>query len=225
MQTFFTLSSKQSKDLDIPLYLNARHLYNDAALLANKNSSYNRATSLLVLSLEEMIKAVLIKMHSESLQVYNLEGAKNFFGQHKIRHQVAQLMEVGYAFYEVIEEWEKKGRKGPLQKAGKLLKVFLIAYGSNERVKRLAKFNDYKNNGLYVNYRDQLLVPKDVIGESEFFEVKEAWHRCRHFYKVLCIIYHPKLGNHLSRNRIKEIQEDLKLFINEVMSEYSFSAK
>jgi len=75
------------------------------------------------------------------------------------------------------------------------------------------------------SYRDQLLDPQKMNGESEYFEVKEAWQRCRNFYKVLCIIYHPKLENHISENRIKEIHEDLKLFINEAMSEYSFSIK
>lgn len=174
MQTFFTLSPQQSKDLDIPLYFNARHLYNDAALLANKNSSYNRATSLLVLSLEELIKACLVKMHSESLQVYKLKDAKYFFSNHKIRHQIAQLVEVGNSFYEVLEKWQKKGRKGPLQTMSKMLQIFLIAHGANERLKKLEKFNDYKNNGLYVGYRDQLLDPQKKIGESEYCEVKEA---------------------------------------------------
>lgn len=225
MTTFFNLSPEQSKNLDIPLYRNARHLYIDAAILANKNNSYNRATSLSVLSLEEMIKAILIKMHSESLQVYKLKDAKDFFYKHKIRHQIAQLMEVGYAFYEAIEEWQKEGRRGPLQKASKLLRVFLITYGVNERVKRLGKFNDYKNNGLYVGFRDRLLEPQKEIGESEYLEVKESWKRCKQFYKLLCIIYHPKLEHHLSRNRINEIQGDLKLFINEAMIEYSFSLK
>ncbi|SFG22628.1 abortive infection protein, AbiV family [Salegentibacter agarivorans] len=225
MQTFFTLSSKQAKDFDKPLYVNARDLLRDASLLVDKNNSYNRATSLLVLSLEELVKAILVKMHSESLQVYDLKDAKFFFSQHKIRHQVAQLLEMGYAFYEAVEKWQKKGRKGPLQSAGKLLQVLLIAISTNERIKKLKKFNDYKNNGFYVGYRDRLLDPKQEIGESEFYEVKEAWQRCRHFYKLLCIIYHPKLENHLSRNRINEIHGDLELFINEAMSEYSFSLK
>jgi AbiV family abortive infection protein len=222
MQTFFTLNSQQSKGVDMHLYANSRQLYRDAIFLADNRGSYCRATSLLVLSLEELIKASLIKMHSESLHIYKLKDAKYFFSQHRIRHQVAQLMEVGYAFYEAIEKWQKKGRKGPLQTMMKLLSVFLIAHGANERVKRLEKFNDYKNNGLYVGFRNELLEPQNEIGESEFFEVKEAWERCRHFYKVLCIIYHPKLENHLSKNRIKEIHDDLKLFINEAMSEYSF---
>lgn len=222
MQTFFTLSSDQSKGLDNSIYINAGQLYREANLLANYNASYSRATSLLVLSLEELVKASLVKMHSQSLHVYKLKDAKYFFSQHRIRHQIAQLMEVGFAFYEAIEKWQKKGRKGPLQTMMKLLSVYLIAQGANERVKRLEKFNDYKNNGLYVGFRDQLLEPQKEIGESEFMEVKESWERCRHFYKVLCIIYHPKLENHLSKNRIKEIQEDLKLFINEAMREYSF---
>ena len=225
MQTFLNLSPKQSKDLDKPIFANARQLYKDSKVLVSINASYCRATSLMVLSLEEMIKAVLVKMHSESLQVYKLKDAKQFFYKHKIRHQIAQLMEVGYAFYEAIEEWQKKGKKGPLQKAGKLLQVLLIALGANERVKRLEKFNDYKNNGLYVGYEDRLLEPQKEIGESEFIEVKESWERCKHFYKLLCIIYHPNLENHPSRNRINELHGDLKLFVNEAMGEYSFSVK
>ena len=225
MQTFLNLSPKQSKDLDKLIFANARQLYKDSNVLVNINASYCRATSLMVLSLEEMIKAVLVKMHSESLQVYKLKDAEQFFYKHKIRHQIAQLMEVGYAFYEAIEKWQREGKNGPLQKAGKLLHVLLIAFDTNERVKRLEKFNDYKNNGLYVGYEDRLFEPHKEIGKSEFIEVKESWERCKHFYKVLCIIYHPKLENHLSRNRINEIHADLKLFINEAMSEYFFSLK
>lgn len=224
MQRFLNLSYSDSKDLDKTIYANAWQLRRDSALLAN-TKSYAHATSLLVLSLEELVKAILVKMHSESLEVYKLKDAKKFFNQHKIRHQVAQLMEAGYAFYQAMEEWQKKGRKGPLQKAGRLLKVLLIAFNANERVKRLEKFDHYKNNGFYVDYMDRLLEPKQEIGVSEYNEVEETWQRCKHFYKLLCIIYHPELKNHLSGNRIEEMHDDLKLFINEAMSDYSFSLK
>ena len=70
MQTFLTLNSKQSVNLDKPLYSNAWKIYRDAKLLADHNRSYCRATSLLVLSLEELFMAILVKLHSESLNVY-----------------------------------------------------------------------------------------------------------------------------------------------------------
>ena len=224
MQTFFNLSAEQSKGLDKALYRNAQDLYKDANLIAEINKSHSRATSLLILSLEETIKATLVKLHSESLKVYKLNDAKKFFKDHRIRHQIAQLMEVGYAFYEVTEKWQKKRLDIKWISTGvKLLEAFLIFSKSRDRVKRLEKFNDYKNNGLYVGYGDALLDPKIIVTKKHYLEVKEILDRCNSFYKFIRILYHPQLKNHLSQKEVNIIKSDLALFINDAMADFSFS--
>ncbi|EHQ04020.1 AbiV family abortive infection protein [Gillisia limnaea] len=222
MKTFFTLTPKQSEGLDSEVYDNARDLWQDAHLIVAKNKSFSTATSLMVLSLEETIKAILIKLHSEGLKVYEIEDAKKFFNDHKIRHQIAQLIEIGHAFYESFEKWQSSESKNWFAKGFKILKIGAVILKANDNVKNLEKFNDYKNNGLYVGYRDILITPEKTVGTKEYYEVKELLERTVRFYKFLRILYHPKLKNHQSKKKVSEIRANLKLFIDEAMVSFSF---
>ena len=60
MNTFINLSAIQSKGFDEAIFKNAKQLKKDAILIAANNKSYSSATSLLVLSSEEVIKAILV---------------------------------------------------------------------------------------------------------------------------------------------------------------------
>lgn len=222
MQTFYSLSAKKSKGLDHLIYLNSRNLDKDAQLISSKNKSFSKATSLTVLSLEEIIKAILIKLHSEGLKVYEIEDSKKFFYDHKIRHQIAQLIEVGSAFYESIEKWQNGKSKNWFAKGFKILQIGTVILKANQNVKNLEKFNEYKNNGLYVGYRDILITPEQTVGTKEYDEVKEMLDRTIRFYKLLRVLYHPKLENHLSKKKVSEIKDNLKFFIDEAMSDFSF---
>jgi AbiV family abortive infection protein len=60
MITFNTLSVAKAKGLDNAIFKNARQLKKDAILIATTNKSYGAASSLLILSTEEIIKGILI---------------------------------------------------------------------------------------------------------------------------------------------------------------------
>ena len=105
MIKFLNLSPLQSKGLDKPIYKNALNLKKDAILLAEQRKSYSAATSLLVLSTEESVKSILVLLHSEKYNIYKIKGAKNFFSDHIIRHQMAMFLELGLRF---LETWYKK---------------------------------------------------------------------------------------------------------------------
>lgn len=79
MKKFIDLNPNESKGLDIYLFNNAKKLKENAILIANKNKSYSSATSLLILSSEEIIKAILVLLHSKGYNVYQLKDAKKFF--------------------------------------------------------------------------------------------------------------------------------------------------
>ncbi|KAA5826252.1 AbiV family abortive infection protein [Algibacter amylolyticus] len=234
MRKFINLSAIESRGLDIVIYNNARQLRKDAILLAETNKSYSSATSLLILSSEEVIKATLVFLHSQGYKVYLIKGAKRFFSDHKIRHEVAQLVEVGSSLMETITIWEEQ-REKPLFKTkvkwldwglnglNDLVKSVQPLVDSGKRIEKLQEFNDLKNQGLYVNYKDKLLTPQFQIDADEYTTVKNIVERTFKFYKSLRLLYHPSIEKHLSKKKIMKVREDLELLINDAFKDFEFN--
>lgn len=231
MSTFINLSPKQSKDIDNAIYINARQLKKDALLIAEKNKSYSSATSLLILSSEEVIKAILVLLHSEGYKVYQISDAKKFFYNHEIRHQLAKLIEMTAGFIESIQKYEKREPIKLFKTNNNVFGGFLnfvleVATASDpfvdstQRIKDLENFNDNKNNGLYVGYKDKLIVPKEEITKTDYRKTKEIVERIFRVYKILRILYHPCIHNRKNQEEIEEIK--MKIFIDEGMEGFSF---
>ncbi|MCK0190452.1 AbiV family abortive infection protein [Arenibacter sp. F20364] len=233
MKKFIDITSSESIDLHKPIFENARKLHNDAILLATYKSSYSTATSLLILSLEELVKAVLVLLHSQGYRIYELEDSKKFFFDHKIRHQLIQIIEAGLGFFEVSNVWKNR-RKNTLvnKKSSKtgliikgLLDIIVSAHpilNSQKRIEKLREFNTMKNNGFYVDYRDKLLTPIETVDKNDFNEVKLIEDRIIKFYKLLKLLFHPNIVNHLSKNEIDKLKEDLRFFTDDIMRDFSF---
>lgn len=236
MQTFLNLPPRKSIGIDTSIYKNALQLKKDAFHLAEYRKSYNSATSLLILSSEEVIKATLVLLHSKGCEVYKIEGAKRFFTNHKIRHQIAQLIEMGAGFIDSLKKWEEVQEKEKfINTKYKLLNTIVNGFmdfaeaiqpfsTSIERIEFIEKFDDMKNQGLYVDYKDGLINPKDSIDKELYIKTKELSNRISRFYKGIKIIYHPSLKNHLSEKEIKKYQSDLKSFVNDVLIDFSFDS-
>tara|TARA_R110001583_G_scaffold91457_2_gene233496 strand:+ start:4030 stop:4749 length:720 start_codon:yes stop_codon:yes gene_type:complete len=236
MQRFINLSPKQSENLDKVIYKNALQLKKDAFTLAESRKSYSSATSLLILSSEEVIKATLVLLHNKNCEVYKIKDAKKFFTNHKIRHQIAQLIEMGSAFIEALDIFEKrKDKKKFLNSKYKMLNTIVNGFmdfndtikpfiTSSERIKKLEEFDNLKNQGLYVDYQDKLGIPQESFNQELFNQTKELTNRIFKFYKGINLIYHPSLKNHLPERKIKKHQNDLKLFINDALKGFSFKS-
>lgn len=233
MKKFIDLSPQESKGLHKPIFENARKLHNNAILLAGYKSSYSTATSLLILSLEELVKAVLVLLHSQGYRIYELEDSKKFFFDHKIRHQLIQIIEAGLGFFQVSNVWKNR-RKNTLvnKKSSKtgliiksLLDIIVSAHpilNSHTRIEKLKEFNTMKNNGFYVDYRDKLFTPIETVDKNDFNEVKLIEERIIKFYKSLKLLFHPSIANHFSKDEIDKLKEDLRLFIDDIMKNFSF---
>ena len=227
-QTFITLSPAQSKGLDKQLFHNSQSLQKDANLIAEVNKSYSKATSLTILSLEECIKAILVKLHSEGLKVYKIEGVQKFVKDHKLRHQVAQLIETGAGLIEVSEKWKEVKNKPQKFKVGWLNTVSnsMVAgmrfYDSAKRIEKLEAFNEIKNKGFYVGYSDELLDPEVIITKENYIETKKITERITRFYRLLNIIYSPVLKETPKDTKNEELKKQLKLFVNEALVGFSF---
>ncbi len=236
MNTFINLSVQQSKDIDYSIYKNARQLRKDALLIAEINKSFPSATSLLILSSEEVIKSILVLLHSQGYKTYLIKDSKKFFSDHRVRHQLAQLMELSIG---ILESFEKKASNEPVTLLktksefwnGLVNGILEIALASKPfldsalRVKKLMEFNDKKNQGLYVDYRDKLLIPEIEISESDFIETRLIVNRIFNVYKGLKIIFHPKVQNHFKNDDIEFLKNQLRVFIDEALKNYSFGNK
>lgn len=236
MNTFINLSFQQSKGIDYSIYKNARQLRKDALLIAETNKSFSSATSLLILSSEEVIKSVLVLLHSQGYKTYLIRDSKKFFSDHRVRHQLAQLMELSIG---ILESFEKKTSNKPvtlLKTKSEFLNVIVnglieIALASKpfldstERAEKLMKFNDRKNQGLYVDFRDKLLIPHVEISENDFIETKLIVNRIFNVYKGLKIIFHPKVQNHFKNDDIEFLKNQLRVFIDEATKDFSFENK
>lgn len=233
MRKFINLSAKESLELDSPVYKNGIQLINDAKLIAEHNNSYACATSLSILGLEEVVKATLIFLHSKGVKVYLLKGSKKFFSDHKTRHEITQLIEVGSGFFEAHKKWEhyKENKKfktkskwfntifNEIYKGWKTLEPILETY---ERINHIEDFDKLKNQGFYVDYRDKILIPFEEINETKYNLVLNNIERIVKFYKVVKIFYHPSIKKHITEDQLIEVNRLIKSFIEDAMTKYEF---
>lgn len=233
MSRFLNISPKNSKVLHEPIYKNALKLRKDALLIAEVNKSFPSATSLLILSSEEVIKSILVLLHSQGYKTYLIKDSKKFFSDHRVRHQLAQLMELSTGILESIEKKESNEPVTLLKTKSEfwnglvngILEIALASkpfLDSAQRVKKLMEFNDKKNQGLYVDFRDKLLIPQIEISESDFIETRLIVNRIFNVYKGLKIIFHPKVQNHFKNDDIELLKKQLRVFVDEALKDYSF---
>lgn len=233
MKKFINLSSRDSIGLDRPIFKNGLQLIKDAKLLAIQNQSFSSATSLSILGLEEIVKATLVLLHANNVKVYKLKGAKRFFTDHKIRHEIVQLIETGLGFYEAYEKWEyykvnqrfKTKSKwfnlifNGIHKGWKALTPILDTY---ERVNQIEDFDNLKNKGFYVDYKGEISIPFKEVNKNTYNSVITSVERVIKFYKVVRIFHHPSIKKHISEEELFEFNRLIKSFVEDSMSKYEF---
>lgn len=232
MRKFLNLSPLQSKGLDKPIYKNALSLKRDAVFIAEKRKSYSAATSLLVLSTEESVKSILVLLHSENCNVYKIKDAKKFFSDHIIRHQIAMFIEMGLG---IFESWFKYDNRKPT----KLLKTNIkwvdnlvngfIDIGNvldpilntKPNIEYLQEFNTIKNKGFYVDYKDSLIDPNKEVTITDYEIALKIANKIYKFNKLLRILFHEKIENHMEKGTIKKLKDNINYFIDYGMKMYS----
>ncbi|WAC01685.1 AbiV family abortive infection protein [Lacinutrix neustonica] len=233
MKSFLNLNPEESITLHKAVYRNALNLKKDANTIKEINKSYCSATSLLILSSEEVIKAILVLLHSEGYKVYLLKDAKKFFLDHKIRHEISKLIETGSGLLESTIKWDEvKDEKLFSTRlnwfneiANGILNISKLAQpilDSISHIEHLQIFDNLKNGGFYVDYYNELLEPSKIVSEHEYYKVEVTIKRIFAFYKVLRIIHHPSLKKHMSEREIEGLKNNLKVFIKDTLKGYDF---
>ncbi len=93
---------------------------------------------------------------------------------------------------------------------------------SINRIEGIKKFNELKNAGFYVDYRNEILIPQRTVNKEDYISILDTSNRLTMFYKQLRILFHPSIIKHLSNDKIMEIKNGLHIFINEALKDFSF---
>ncbi|CAL2104215.1 AbiV family abortive infection protein [Tenacibaculum sp. 190130A14a] len=230
---FPNLTPEESKGIDKLIYKNALQLKKDAISIAENRKSYSSATSILILSSEEVIKSILVLLHSEGYNVYKLKETHKFFFDHKIRHQITQLIEMGSGIVKSLinykEQEPTKLLKTKINWLDNLVNGFFDVVkaaspliDANNRIEKLQKFNDLKNQGLYVDYKNTLLVPQSEITVNTYKETLKITENIFSFNKGLRILFHQEFKNHMDISQINRVKNLLKDLIDEALKDFSF---
>ena len=235
MRKFLNLSPKDSKGLDKPIYKNATSLKRDAIFIAEKRKSYSAATSLLVLSTEECVKSILVLLHSENYNIYRIKDAKKFFYDHEIRHQIGMFVIMGLEFQIVfnngfnldpakVQNLRSKSFSDLLNITEDILMKLEPLYdATNPDIEYLQEFNVIKNNGFYVDYSDELIVPKEKITFQDYSKTLKINNKIFKFSKQLRILFHEKIENHMEKKKIEEAKNYIKEIIDDGMKIVKFN--
>jgi len=236
MSQFLQISPQKSRGLDRIIFRNAHKLYRDAAILTRGGGSYSSANSLLILSSEEAIKAILVILHSEGYRTYGMENAKKFFTDHKMRHQLAKFIELTSGIFESFAQYAKqepvtlirtpsKGWNDFLNGVLSILNAAGPVLQSTQRIKLLEEFNTDKNKGFYVDYFNGYPVVPDIeINKALHDATKDIVLRIFRVYKGCRILFHPSVSRRYDPAQVALLKEQLKELINNAMKDFSFTS-
>ena len=177
-KSFMVLTKKECIDASIIIQANADNLYNDAKILAY-NKSYGHATSLLIHSTEESMKAFILFLDGNGFQFRNrVDGISNLFVNHKLRYGLAMFLSILHIFSEDLKQLVPKIANSTkltfdFDKDKELLGDVFLKY-IQTRIKTVilevswfSKAEFLRQDGFYVDYIDEIKTPLQ-IKETDF---------------------------------------------------------
>jgi AbiV family abortive infection protein len=176
-KSFMSLSKSECLVAYKNLLHNADEVYSDALTLAEK-SSYGRATSLLILSMEETMKAYVLHLDGNGFQFrLKVKGISNLFNNHTLRYPLAMMLSIMHIFIKDFKRILTKARENPHE----ILKNKIDKKHMNQKlieylVRKLpvviteivwfSQAEIYRQKGFYVDYVDGLETPLSVNKEQ-----------------------------------------------------------
>lgn len=211
---FMSLTNEECELASEVLLKNAERKYLDAITLANEKS-FGSATSYLILSTEETMKAFILIMDSNGFQFRRkVDGVKSLFTNHSIRYGLALILSIMNIFTSDIKQFFLIARNDVsaflnLYKNKEDLNLFLTTY-IKEKVQIIsAEINWFSNaefirqEGMYVDFSDELKSPFD-ISEKDFEDVRIRVEAIRNFVDEF------KLSFNSNDNDLKQMLEKIQ---------------
>lgn len=196
MKGFLNLTRMECIAIAPELFKNADVLI-DTAVDASQKGNHGVACSLTILGTEELVKAFVIFLNGIGVNVFKIKELRKVFKDHIVKHETAILINVFNTISIIVSQFEEKakyksntGNKwGDLILSGlrKGLDILGQVADFGSVVLWWENANDLKNNGLYVGYRDTLLLPKNIT-EEIFLKVKEQSDKVRSQIRLIKIL-------------------------------------
>ncbi|UOB17512.1 AbiV family abortive infection protein [Abyssalbus ytuae] len=172
-KSFMNLSKKECLKVAKETFRNADSMYNDGVHLA-KNDSFGRATSLLILSMEENMKALILYLDGNGFEFRSrVKGIKSLFNNHKLRYPLALVLSGFNIFGKDIKEIITKIKTNPTEiqaymrsknKWESLAKVYLLKK-IKQFISEILWFSNaeyLRQEGMYVDYDIVMKTPLDI---------------------------------------------------------------
>lgn len=233
-KTFLTLDKKESLEVSDHTIKNAIILQ-ETAKYAAENNNYGVATSLMILSIEEVIKAQVLFFQGVGIRVHRIKNANKIFSSHKDKHQVATQLQ----FSKIIEGFIKAINYEPKEKKYKtgvrfmdsllgglhdivniLQPVTLISKSIDQmsaNVEWLKKANDIKNKGFYVDYKSDVELPQNITFDT-FEKASSINKECFDLYRIIKLSYEKITDTEGKEILIKSINNDLLPQIENILN-------
>ncbi|MCB9360949.1 MAG: AbiV family abortive infection protein [Flavobacteriales bacterium] len=196
---------------------NADELINDAEILA-KNKSYGRGISLLINSIEELMKASILIFDANGYQFRSVKGAKKLFNNHSLRYPLAFVLFLLVLFIDDFKSLLLKVKSKPTiilnfpnnkERYYPIFKKY-IHYKIDQISNEITWFFNaeyLRLEGIYVDYSGEIKSPLK-LSVKDYDEVLYRVEKIRAFVSELnnTLIFQ----NNYPINKSKSIQDQLK---------------
>lgn len=234
-RNFLNLSRKECLDYyQIIINNSDRHFFVSERIAEDKQ--YGIAISHLILGTEELVKALIIYLDGEGLEIRKIKGIQKFFKDHTIRHIFSgifnlmskflkPIMEIASRIKELIHNSEARKSMTELETSVinyDELRVQTLAkeWGENIAKQYADKFEyyydfwtnaeTYKQKGFYVDYDNEILTPEQLT-EANYIQAKEITNSFRNECKIL-INYVQNLQERDKKIFSKTINKDKRIY-------------
>lgn len=179
-KTFLTISKKECAVVYKDILSNSDKKWESGEKLAD-NEEYGGATSLAIISVEELVKGLIVFFDGQGFDFRRVKGMKSIFENHQIRYLIAFSMFVmGFVGEELVKLAQSfKGRPQEfliLTNRIKTDKEFLRTTGTRFMLKKLvvlknefdwfSRVDIFRQDGFYCDYEEQLKNPISITKED-----------------------------------------------------------
>jgi len=154
---------------------------------------YGDAMFSAIVSIEELIKSLIVLFNGRGFEFGKVKGIKRFFKSHQIRHFMGYAMFVINVFSEEVVFFLQKLRANPEEgfafvnavidndeKAHLLVKDYGLRMFESlaKEFEWFSMLETFRQNGMYVDYQDQLKTPI-AISENQYAELYSRLEKVR----------------------------------------------
>lgn len=230
--SFFSVPREELLKFYPAIKSNSQSQYNVGLKLAAEGNN-GPAISHLLISTEEMIKALIVVLDAKGFNFRNIKGMNVFFKNHEIRFFVGYLIFIMTLFGEDLVKAMSKMREDPksinlhalyfdkprlnLKLKWYFLRKFIVI---NKEMHWFSKAEVFRQNGFYVDMKGDLVSPLKLT-DKEFNEAKERLEKINKSTQSLIDTYlceDPLLQSEIEKvkkifeadNLYKKIEEELE---------------